>query len=451
MNHPGTILVIGHRNPDTDAIASAVGYAWVLNQRGAGEHVAGRAGEVNAQTIFALQRFGIEPPPLVADVWTRVADLAEALPSLHKGQTMLEACQSIARTRRPAPLLDDSQKPMGLLTGSGLFANLADALSSASVLALAKELDRPAETAIDPGSTVLHADDHIQDILSQVLRTEQDDFIVVDESGRYTGLCRKSALLAPPHRKVVMVDHNEPAQSVPGLEEAEIIEVLDHHRLGNMPTHVPIRFQVDPVGSCSTLVGERGIDGGYAFPTPMAGLLLCGILSDTLVFRSPTTTTRDQNAAVRLAAMAGLAQSGEEQTIASINELGEALLAAGTGLGARPAREVVNSDLKFYEAGGLNVGIAQVEVAHFRELVPRLPDLREALAELAESRNLALALLMVTDVVLGNSRLVAVGQTRLIAGLPYARLDDGTLDAPGVVSRKKQLLPAVLAVLSQYA
>src|SRR5262245_45591113 len=143
MNNPEAILVIGHRNPDTDAIASAVGYAWVLNENGvAPQCVAGRAGKVNTQTTFALERFGIEAPPLVSDIWARVGDLAENLPSLHKGQTLLEACQSIARTRRPAPLLDDNQKPLGLLTGSGLFANLADALSSASVLALAKELDR---------------------------------------------------------------------------------------------------------------------------------------------------------------------------------------------------------------------------------------------------------------------------------------------------------------------
>src|SRR5213592_4124068 len=105
MNNPEAILVIGHRNPDTDAIASAMGYAWVLNQLDTGNHAAGRAGKVNAQTTFALERFGIEAPPLVTDVWARVGDLAEPLPSLHKGQTLLDACQSIARTRRPAPLL----------------------------------------------------------------------------------------------------------------------------------------------------------------------------------------------------------------------------------------------------------------------------------------------------------------------------------------------------------
>jgi manganese-dependent inorganic pyrophosphatase len=453
MNNTMPILVIGHRNPDTDAIASAIGYAWVLNQQGSARYVAGRTGKVNAQTAFALERFGIEAPLLVSEVWAAVGDLTEALPTLSQGQTLLDACRLIAQTRRPAPLLDEADKPLGLISGAGLFANLAEALSSASVVALAREFDRPAQTAIDAASTVLNKEEHIRDVIGQVLRSEQDDFLVVDESGRYAGLCRKSALLAPPRRQLVMVDHNELGQAVPGLEEAELVEVLDHHRLGNMPTPMPIRFQVEPVGSCSTLVAEHGFERGVSFPAPVAGILLCGILSDTLIFRSPTTTERDRRAALRLAVTAQLApaQADEAQIMAAIGELGQALLAAGTGLGTRPADEVINTDLKFYESNGLNVGIAQAEVASFSELVPRLDDLRAALQALAENRKLALALLMVTDVVRGHSRLVTVGQPRVIGALPYARLDDGTLDAQEVVSRKKQLLPAVLAALSQVA
>src|SRR5579871_5361489 len=141
-------LVIGHRNPDTDAIASAVGYAWLLNSRVADRYIAGRAGEITAQTAFALDRFGLEAPPHVADVWVRVGDLAERLPSLKRGQKLLEACQSVARTRRPAPVLEDGDKPVGLLSGTELFAALAEGLGSASVLALARDLDRPAESAI---------------------------------------------------------------------------------------------------------------------------------------------------------------------------------------------------------------------------------------------------------------------------------------------------------------
>jgi manganese-dependent inorganic pyrophosphatase len=451
MPIPDSILVIGHRNPDTDAIASAVGYAWLLNSLGGDKYVAGRTGQVNAQTAFALQRFEVESPALVTDIRPRVADITETLPSLRKGQTLLNACQSIARTRRPAPLLDEERRPVGLLSGAGLFANLADALSSTSVLALAKEFDRPAESAIDHTSTVLNANDFVRDVISQALRSEQDDFIVVDDEGRYIGLCRKSDLMSPPVRRLVLVDHNEPGQAVPGAEDADVIEVLDHHRLSALPTAVPIRFQIEPVGSCSTLVLERALELNKAFPASVAGLLLCGILSDTLVFRSPTATARDRVAARHLAQMANLIPENatDDQLTAAINSVGESLLGAGAGLGSRPADQIISTDIKFYEEGALRVGLAQTEVTSFSELNDRLPELRDALQKLLESQKLALALLMVTDVVRGNSRLVVVGQPRLLNALPYTHLSDALLDAPGVMSRKKQLLPVVLAALSE--
>jgi manganese-dependent inorganic pyrophosphatase len=214
---------------------------------------------------------------------------------------------------------------------------------------------------------------------------------------------------------------------------------------------VPIRFQVEPVGSCSTLVAESALDQNLTFPEGIAGLLLCGILSDTLTFRSPTATPRDRRAALKLAWMAKLAPdaASEDELMAAITDLGQELLAAGAGLGTRPAEEIVNTDIKFYESNGAKVGIAQVEVANLSELTPRLEEVIQTLQSMVDNQKLALALLMVTDVVLGNSRLVAVGQQRVISALPYARLDDDTLDAPGMMSRKKQLLPTVLAVLSQ--
>ena len=434
-----------------DAIASAIGYAWLLGQTNTEKYVAARVGQVNAQTAFALDYFKVDAPILVTDVRTRVSDLVEKMPSLNRGQTMLEACQSIARTRRPAPLLDENKKPIGLISGAGLFATMADALSSTSVLALAKEFDRPAEAAVDTASIILQDEEYIFDVISQVLRSDYDEFLVVDEDGRYKGLCRKSHLLSPPRRKVVMVDHNELAQAVPGLEEGEVVEVLDHHRLSSVPTSVPIRFRIEPVGSCSTLVAEKSIEQKIKFPEGIAGLLLSGILSDTLIFRSPTATQRDRDAAIKLAVMAKLAtaKDSEERVLQVIADFGQQLLASGAGLGMRPAEEIVSTDIKYYETNGSKVGIAQVEVANLSELPPRLDALRDALEELTKSQKLILALLMVTDVVLGNSRLVAVGQPRVIATLPYTRLDDDTLDAPGIMSRKKQLLPTVLAVLSQ--
>jgi manganese-dependent inorganic pyrophosphatase len=444
------ILVIGHRNPDTDAIASAVAYAWVLNQSRSDTYVAGRAGQVNAQTEFALNHFSVEPPPFVADVRPRVGDVTESVATLNDSQSLLEACQLVARTKRPAAILDSDRHPLGLLSGEELFASFADALSSTSILALAREFERPAPSALDSSRLILKQEVYIQDILTPVMRDAADDYVVVDANDRYVGLTRKSALLAPPRRRVVMVDHNEPGQAVTGLEGAEVVEVLDHHRLSTVPTSVPIRFRIEPVGSTSTLVQERATDESLTLPPNIAGLLLSGILSDTLIFRSPTVTERDRAAALQLARMAGLSTSDKESDVlAAIEAYGNELLAAGAGLGTRPVEEILTTDIKFYVVASERVGISQVEVTNFREIAGRLEELRGGLNALLEQEKLAMALVMITDVVRGNSRLLAVGQPRILTALPYPRMGDGVMDAPGLVSRKKQLLPEVLGALQQ--
>ncbi len=296
----------------------------------------------------------------------------------------------------------------------------------------------------------LSAADPIRDVLYGVLRAPQSDFVVIDPRGQYVGMVQKSALLAPPRRRLVLVDHNEPPQVVPGLEDAELVEVLDHHRLGNPPTATPIRFHVEPLGSTSTLVAERAFAEGITLPAGIAGLLLMGILSDTLIFRSPTNTPHEPKAAARLAVLAGLAPADQPEKIdVAIQEIGQALLAAGAGLGSRSDEELVGNDLKFYEAGGNTTEIAQVEVTNFDELPARLAALQTALDAMREAHHLTLAMLVITDVAHSNSRILVAGSQRVIAALPYPPLPDGTLDAPGVVSRKKQLLPPILEALAQ--
>jgi manganese-dependent inorganic pyrophosphatase len=440
MTITNTTLVIGHRNPDTDAVASALGYTWLLNQNAPGQFYAGRAGELNNQTTFALQHFNIDAPPLVSDVRARVRDIVEnAVPFIKDGQTLHSAVQRMSETKRPVALLENNRKPLGLVTAASMFALLAEPLSAdtANPQAIESALSLPLDTALDSTSFTLNEQDYLRDVMAQVMRTEPVDFIVVDEKGQYVGLCKVADMLRPPRQKVILVDHNEASQAVSGLEEADVIEVLDHHRVGSVETLLPIRFDIDPVGSCSTLVAERAIQSNRIIPTPIAGMLLCGVLSDTLVFRSPTTTARDRAVSIHLAQMAGLT--------ADIETLGQQLLASGAGLGTRPASAIVNSDLKFYEVGGKSIGIAQVEITDFSELGTRLNELRDELQQMVESRKLALALLLVTDVLRGDSRMIAVGNGPLIEALPYPRLQDKTLNAPGVVSRKKQLLPTVLA------
>ena len=443
-----TVLVLGHRNPDTDAIASAVGYAWLLNQIGAGLYLGGRVGPLNPQTMFVLERFGLDVPPLTNDVRPHVGDMAEKVNPLMGDTPLLAVCEEIARVGKAVPVVDTNGAPLGLISGAGLFRHLVPALTGRSELAAA--LDEHASHVIEPAALVLREAENVSDILTQVLRAEHDDFAVTDENGCYCSMVTKAALLQPTRRRVVLTDHNELAQAVPGLEEAELVEVLDHHRLNVLPTTNPIRLQIEPVGSCSTLVAERASDEHLSFPPAIAGLLLCGILSDTLHFRSPTTTQRDRAAARWLAPMAGLSGPGLTSDMETlVAQLASELLAAGAGLRTRPADELVTADIKYYPVGDWTIGIAQVEVTEFAELAERKATLEAALQKLIESQGLTMAMLMVTNIVSGDSRLLIAGHPRVIGEMPYARLADGAYDAPGIVSRKKQLLPAVLAAVSQ--
>jgi manganese-dependent inorganic pyrophosphatase len=269
---------------------------------------------------------------------------------------------------------------------------------------------------------------------------------VTDDAGKYFGICRTPDVLNPPRMQVILVDHNEAGQAIASLDEAELIEVLDHHRLGNSPTRMPIPFTVDPVGSTSTLVTERILAAGLKPPAKLAGVLLAGILSDTLILKSPTTTPRDQ-AAVQWLAERALGTADGALPFGDYLAYGEAVLSAGAGLASRDVASVVQTDLKLYEGGGVRFGIAQVEAPNLLELGARLSDLTGALQGLCQTRGLGLAVLMVTDVVRGLSRLVVAGEAGRLNDLPYTRLPDGTLEAAGVVSRKKQLLPAILGLL----
>jgi len=244
---------------------------------------------------------------------------------------------------------------------------------------------------------------------------------------------------------LILVDHNEARQSLNALDEAELIEILDHHRLGNPSTHIPIRFSVDVVGSTSTLVSERIEEAGLSAPPQLAGLLLAGLLSDTLLLTSPTTTPRDHRAAERLSRWSFVRGSplfGE-----TITSYGEQLLRAGMGLATHDPEEIVSTDMKMYEAGGFRFAIAQVEVTDMLQLRDHQAELENALKSLRDRRGLDFAMLMVSDVVEGSSWLLLTDELAELSDLPYPRQPDGTLRADGVVSRKKQLLPVVLGLL----
>ncbi|MGE5251140.1 MAG: DHHA2 domain-containing protein [Bacteroidota bacterium] len=440
-------FVVGHVNPDTDSIASAMGYAWLLRERDGTNAVAARAGAVNPQTSWVLKTLGLEPPVLLTDASPRFESVTRRLDALRPDAPLGVAWSLASRTGGVAPVVNEDGKPYGLINGLSLFKYFTETLGPRPGDTPVRELmSGPCSLAADTSVPKYHASAHIRDSLNRLLRDEHIDYWVVDDQGHYVGIASQRQVLNPPRLKVVLVDHNEPRQAIAALEEAELLEILDHHRLGNPHTHAPIRFTVDIVGSTSTLVSEQAAEAGLSMPPALAGLLLAGLLADTLVLTSPTTTERDRAAADRLARWAFVGGGPlKGQTVASY---GNAVLSAGTGLANREPEEIVSTDIKPYEAGGFKFAIAQAEVSDLVQIGEHLEGLRQALDDLKTKRALDFAMLMITDVVRGTSRLLfSVSPPPILDELPFPPLPDGTRDAAGVVSRKKQLLPVVLGLL----
>jgi manganese-dependent inorganic pyrophosphatase len=444
------IYVIGHVNPDTDTIAAAMGYAWLLRERDGGDFIAARAGGVNPQTAWLLKRLNLEAPVLLSDASPRFEVVARHLDSATPDAPLRDAWSIASRTWGLAPIVDNEDKPFGLVTGGSIFSFVNEMVGPhprRQEMKLAEILDAPCREACNQDIPQFPSNGRIRDSLHRILREEGDDFFVVNDAGHYLGICRQRDLLNPPRLKLILVDHNEARQAVASVEEAELLEILDHHRLGNPSTHIPIKFTVDIVGSTSTLVSEQIEKAGLSAPQSLAGILLGGLLSDTLILTSPTTTDRDRKAAERLARWAFIQKgllSGED-----IHSYGQKILSASAGLSARSAEEIVNSDLKQYEAGGFRFAICQVEVTDLMQLTETRESLNKALLALRDRLGLAFAMLMVTDVVRGTSRLILTDEPSELSDLPYPPQADGTRLAEGVVSRKKQLLPVVLGLLER--
>lgn len=442
--------VIGHVNPDTDSIAAAMGYAWLLRERDNQDVTAARAGALNPQTTWVLKRLDLEAPTLLTDASPRFSTVTRRLDTTLPDQPLREAWAIAGRTGGIAPVVNEDGTPFGLITGPSLFTFLEQVIGPhprRQEMRIAEILDQPTREACDVHVPRFQASARIRDLLNRILREEHNDFLVVDENGVYVGVCHQRDVLNPPRLRLILVDHNEARQAVSALEEAELIEILDHHRLGNPSTHVPIRFTVDIVGSTSTLVSEKIEEAGLSAPPQIAGLLLAGLLSDTLILTSPTSTARDERAAARLARWAlvrGGPLHGE-----TIRSFGEQVLRAGAGLETRDPKEIVSGDMKTYEGGGFRFAVAQVEVTNLIQLDEHLSQIETALKELRESRGLDFALLMVTDVVRNTSRILLSNPPPMLDDLPYPIQPDGTRLANGVVSRKKQLLPTILGLLER--
>lgn len=550
--------VIGHRNPDTDAICSAIGHAAYLRLTGKDTATAARCGELSQRTAWVLEQAGIEPPILVDDVRTTVGMIAHRrVVKLSPFDTFLVAYQKMQRADvRAAPVIDEQGRVLGILRYLDLLELLVPAetegIAVRTVLVSLKNMaatlnaeiagadcpsceeeenliilvgastienvesrlqqakedgtihrylvicgDRPHihKLAVDFGvravlitggyqidpsldayakkkhvsllsakqdtascttlircsrmvRNVLHAgfitvdcNEPVSVLKKRITATNQDLFpIVLPEDQSLIGVVSKSDLIDPARVRLALVDHNEFAQAVRGVEEADVIEVIDHHRLaGNLVTREPVRYLNEPVGSTSTLIARNFI---YQKIPPEPGVAMCllaGIVSDTLNLTSPTTTDLDREMLAWLASVAGV----------NAVDFTRQFFAIGSLLANGSVDEIINADRKEFTDDGVRVSIAQVEELGMEALAARQEDLLEHMKVIVAQDHLDLICLAITDVTEHFSQILAVGNELLVQSLPYQRLSHHVFSAPGVVSRKKQIFPAVCQAISQ--
>lgn len=285
--------------------------------------------------------------------------------------------------------------------------------------------------------TFFEADDYLDEVKQTMLNTPYRHFPIMDQDGLVKGLISKRHLLDIQKKKVILVDHNERAQSADGIEQAEILEIIDHHRIANIDTGNPVFLRAEPVGCTNTIIGKMYEEKNIMPPREIAGLMLSAILSDTLIFKSPTCTEDDIQVAKRLAEIAEV----------DLYAYGAELLAAGTSLEGTTPAELLNIDRKPFSIGKYNISVAQINTGDFQSVFNIKDDILAEMRRLEEAENLDLCLLMVTDIVVGGTELIVTGKERHIAESLFG-LDptDDSIFLKDVFSRKKQIVPQLMSL-----
>jgi manganese-dependent inorganic pyrophosphatase len=427
----GRTYVCGHRNPDVDSVTSAHALADLRRRTGTCDVEAVCAGLVPEKAQWVFDHFGLKPPRVKRDVYVRVRDLVDArLPLVDARLPLVDALKVLEAS-------GESSLPVRAADGT-----CAGMLSPAKLLSLfisKADLTMPvAEAPLHNCAQTLRDTDRIHDIRKAALKNPHNHFPVVDEKDRLVGTLLKSAFAEEPPFRMILVDHNEIDQGIPGLEEIPVVEVVDHHRMAFAPTRDPIKYTADAVGSTCTLVAKmfRGI--GVRPTREVAGVMIAGIVADTLLFQSPTTTETDRTMCEWLEKICG-------ETAA---DLFRGMSSVASPLASMDADAALASDAKTYAEGGMKFVLAQVEESNLAVFHRHVPDLEAAMDARMKAEGLDFMALMVTDPVRGSSELLYRGAESVRRALPYRLGDEGTWLMPGVVSRKKQLLPEILTALA---
>ena len=432
------VYVSGHRNPDLDSIGSAIGYAELKARLDPNtEFVPVRLGELNPQTRWALERAEAPEPQYLQHIRLRAVDLmATEFLCVRESDAIREAGVAIDTADYDlVPVIDELGKLAGVVTTRALarrYVRESEESTTDTLAAPCRDLMEDAEVAVI-------AEDSITDVSDQLKNSHQGTAIIVDQLHRPTGLLSRSDLVSPVRRRVVLVDHAEQAQAVPGIEQAEIVEILDHHHIGSIETRLPVKATFDPVGSTATLVVERFRRSGIEPSRSSAMLLLGAVLSDTVILKSPTTTERDEAAIEYL----------ERVLEIDGREFGAEMFRSSSDVADVAAAELVKRDAKEYKSGnGTPFLVAQIEVVG-KTLLDRKDELLEAMQHEQMAQGVDLYALMVTDILDEGTELLITGDVGAAARAFGVEPSNGgsSLTLPGVMSRKKQVAPKLLATL----
>lgn len=542
-------IVIGHKNPDTDSICSAICYANLKRCVTGENYQPGRAGAVNEETQFVLKHFNVEAPEIIENVKTQVRDIEIRETAGVKKNLSLKKAWNIMQEANVVtiPAVTEEGLLEGLITVGDIaksymnvydssilskantqYANIVETLEGAMIVGdetsyfnegkvliaaanpdmmeyyisrgdlvilgnryesqlCAIEMDAACiivcegaavsmtikKLAQEHGCTVMttpydtftaarlvnqsmpisyfmktealitfEMDDYIDDIKDVMASKRHRDFPILDKNGRYRGMISRRNLLGAKGKRIILVDHNEKSQAVEGMESAEILEIIDHHRLGTVETIAPVFFRNQPVGCTATIVYQMYQENRVEIEPWIAGLLCSAIISDTLLFRSPTCTDVDKRAALHLAEIAGV----------EVESYAASMFAAGSNLKGKTDVEIFYQDFKKFSVGKVSFGVGQISSLNAGELEVLKDRMLPYMAKAREEHGMDMMFFMLTNILTESTELLCEGQgaEQLIAGAfrtyseEGAGVKDHVVSLPGVVSRKKQLIPGIM-------
>lgn len=543
----GKVYVVGHKNPDTDSVCSAIAYARLKKEITGDEYVAKRAGQINEETHYVLEKFDVEAPALLSNVKLQVKDIdvhriegvapnvsikdtwakmkknnVKTIPVLKEDELVgvistgdiatsyMEVYDSTILSKAKTQYKNIIKTLDGkLITGNehGYFTKgkVAIGASNPDLMAefiekddlvilgnryesqacavdvdascivvcqgaeVPEELIRKAEeqsiviisTPHDTFTaarlinqsipvkhfmsqgplTTFHMSDYVEDIKEVMTKKKFRDFPILDRHGRFKGFISRRRFMDVSKKKVILVDHNEKSQAVDGIEEAEIVEIIDHHRLGNIETMGPVFFRNQPVGCTATIICQMYEEAGVKPDRTIAGLLCCAIISDTLLFRSPTCTALDERTAKKLAKIADI----------NLEEMAKEMFNAGSSLKGKTPEEICFQDFKQFTVNDAVFGVGQINSMSREELAEIKGILAEHLPKVLKEHNLQMIYFMLTDILDESTELMCcgAGAKEYVTDAFDLPEDSEKIVLKGVVSRKKQLIPALVGVLQQ--